>query len=91
MSSLSNFFHPIPHPGYREGPRDCRMLCYRVEARVLGGGVEVRAGAGTAAQILLYSCLCPKLVTQQGISGVRSFGKYQIRQPEAVNLLQIEE
>lgn len=66
------------------------------------GGGQSRC-RGTAAQILLCGCLSPKSVTHQGlsswkgssetnilqicISGVKPFGKYQSRQPEAVNSL----
>lgn len=96
VSSLSNFLHPIPHPGHRECTRDCRVLCYTV---------GVRAGAGA----LLHKssgCLSLESVTQQGlssckrssethllqsISGAKPFGKYQSRHPEAVNSLRSEE
>lgn len=58
MSSLSKFLHPIPHLGHREGPRDCRMLCYRVG--VLRCGVGVRAGAETLPHKSYYIAASPQ-------------------------------
>lgn len=85
-------FPPHLSPWSQRGPQGLQDVVLQ------GGGQGAERWSGgqskcrdTAAQILLYSCLCPKSVTQQGISGVKSFGKYQSRQPEAVNLLQSEE